>query len=648
MLALLAVFALQDSTFARAESLLAHHDLTPARRIAEHLVAVHPDDPRAHLLLGRVWYAWPTFGRYHALDEFRTAARLAPADPEPLYWEAKVGEVLMSDEGDRFIREAVLRIFALDPAYRDCWSLFGQLYHDAGIWRRADAAFAMHPDDAGALAHRAEIALALEDPGTADALAARALVRAGPDVGMLLVRAQAAYLEHRDAAGEAWYDSALAYADRDTAEALWNQAWMIASPAEVARHDSIVPAGARAFFQWFWAKRDPNLVTPLNERIGEHYRRLAEVRRMFRLLHPFELFQRSARYRALVATYLWDRTDRLAAMGAALDSLNPSEIPLPDLLAVNDTVRKLTVYAAQQLNAAGLIWLRHGRPDVWEGLFSAPSWTYYGSGEPLHISFTGIPGALGPHGDLIVAPPRSAREARQVRELLSSDATTLPATLRARAWVAFFKSPMLGSTDVYFRSAPESAAVVLRDPRDEEVVRASGAGVLVVSVPRGTYALAYDVDSGGAVGRIRDSVPVPDYFARSLGLSSLALGRTDSLGDRETILDAMPGDLTYPAGQPLAAYAEIYGMSADAQGVARYAVRYTFAPERHLPGRILHGTDAVVFEFTREQPARAFLPEQLEIEPGRLTPGRYRVTLAVTDLRRNVKSETVAIVIQVR
>jgi hypothetical protein len=214
--------------------------------------------------------------------------------------------------------------------------------------------------------------------------------------------------------------------------------------------------------------------------------------------------------------------------------------------------------------------------------------------------------------------------------------------------VAFFKSSLRGNTDVYLRSAPESAAVVLRDSRDEEVVRASGAGVLVVSVPRGTYALAYDVDSGGAVGRIRDSLHVPDYFARSLGLSSLALGRTDSLSDRETILDAMPGDLTYPAGQPLAAYAEIYGMSGDARGVARYAVRYTFAPERNLPGRVFRGTGAVVFEFTREQPARAFLAEQLEIDPGRLAPGRYRVTLAVTDLRRNVKSETVAIVVQVR
>jgi len=35
--------------------------------------------------------------------------------------------------------------------------------------------------------------------------------------------------------------------------------------------------------------------------------------------------------------------------------------------------------------------------------------------------------------------------------------------------------------------------------------------------------------------------------------------------------------------------------------------------------------------------------ERVVIEPGRLTPGRYRVTLAVMDLPSNVKSESVAI-----
>jgi hypothetical protein len=40
--------------------------------------------------------------------------------------------------------------------------------------------------------------------------------------------------------------------------------------------------------------------------------------------------------------------------------------------------------------------------------------------------------------------------------------------------------------------------------------------------------------------------------------------------------------------------------------------------------------------------------EQLVIEPGRLPAGRYRVSLGVTDLRRKVKSESVAIEITIR
>ena len=55
-----------------------------------------------------------------------------------------------------------------------------------------------------------------------------------------------------------------------------------------------------------------------------------------------------------------------------------------------------------------------------------------------------------------------------------------------------------------------------------------------------------------------------------------------------------------------------------------------------------------MFEFTREAPARGMRPERIVIEPGRVPPGRYRVTLAVTDLGPNVKSQTVALEITIR
>src|SRR2546425_9513641 len=88
---------MQDPGATRAESLLAAHDLPAARRAAEQLVRERPRDAGAHLLLGRVWLAWPTVGRYDAVTQFRTAARLAPGDPEPLYRQAEAGFRLGSD-----------------------------------------------------------------------------------------------------------------------------------------------------------------------------------------------------------------------------------------------------------------------------------------------------------------------------------------------------------------------------------------------------------------------------------------------------------------------------------------------------------------------------------------------------------------------
>ena len=82
---------------------------TPATR-AESLLAA-----------GRAHFAGRVVGRYPALEAFRAAARLIPTDPEPLYWQMKVGFYLGSDEGDVIAREAILRILAIDPEYEDVW-----------------------------------------------------------------------------------------------------------------------------------------------------------------------------------------------------------------------------------------------------------------------------------------------------------------------------------------------------------------------------------------------------------------------------------------------------------------------------------------------------------------------------------------------
>jgi hypothetical protein len=652
----------QDPGYARAQSLLATQDLPQARSAAERLVNAHPQDARAHLLLGRVWLAWPVIGRYTAYAEFRRAATLAPEDPEPWYGQVEVGMYLKSDEGEGIARRALLKILALAPDYRDCWALFEQMYHDEDIWRSADEALAHHPDDPVALEHRAEIALALERPERADSFAALVLGRRAGFVPALLLRAAAGFDAGRDSAGYAWYDAAWATADLDSTDALWDQVWMIASPAEVERKRATPPWERRQFYRWFWERRDPNLVTLYNERIGEHFRRLDYVRHAFHLLHPWATYHFSPGRRAVIASYERDSLGDWASEFEGLFSTISTDALLaehrvgPDVRDANDTIGRRTIASLANLDARGLLWIRHGRPDVRMNGVPDPcrptearpgldleGWLYQTDGGALCVALHRPRGV----GDFILSPV-SGRQARAARALMTSDATTLPATLSATGWSAFFKSGEPGSTDLYVRAQPETAAVALWDTASgEQVVRAAGVGLLRVSAPPGTYALGLDVDSAGLQGRIRQAVRLPGFSWVVLGLSSLVLAPEDSRSSSEAALRRMPADLRYPAGRALATYAEVYGLSRDARGLSRYHVRYTFTPMRSLIGRMFGSESRVELEFDREGLWQERMPERLVIQPGRLAPGRYRVTLAVTDLPSNVKSETIAIEITI-
>jgi len=322
--------------------------------------------------------------------------------------------------------------------------------------------------------------------------------------------------------------------------------------------------------------------------------------------------------------------------------------------SVGDTVGNATLYLKARLDARGILWIRHGRPDVWLGgildpmhpipvasPLDAASWEYDTPDGILSIGLKYVPGGG------VVLYPVTQRQFESARTLLRTDNTSVPAPLAARGWTAFFKAPDPGLTDVYFRARPETAAVALWSGDGEVVVRARGPGLMRLTVPPGRYERGFDVDSAGVLGRDRADVRVPAYSAVQLGLSSLLLTPEDSVTDRETMLSGMPAELRYSGVHALAAYTEVYGLAPDRSGTTEYTARYTFSPERGLAARLLGRDQSVVFEFNRTVKAALVTPERLVIEPGRLPPGRYRVTLVVTDLQRNVKSETVALVVTV-
>jgi hypothetical protein len=669
---------------ARAESLLARHELPEARAIAERLVAADRNSARAHLLLGRVWLEWPITGRFEALHEFREAARLAPKDPEPLYLQSKVGFALGGDDGGALARGALLRLFAVTPDYRDAWHRFEQVFQDPAIWRKAEAALSHFPDDVDALAHRAELALRLQRPLLADSFAARVLARRPDDEAMRLLRAQAAFVAERDSMGYAWYDSALAHVDADSAEVMWDAVWMIATPAEGARYDSTPPTARRAFFRDFWSPRDPNLVTARNERIAEHLRRLTYVRRTFRLAHPLASYFYSQSRQALNARFVRQYVERMAQNGCVESDTGTGFLPSgsqdawlarhgmgPDPTSV-DSAGGATLMRRTGYDARGLVWIRYGQPDTRVNNVPDPSrpcenplsgsgrmgssidvegWLYNTSGGPLTIGFLRGTGThydgTQPSGDFLFMPV-TRHQVTSAQYIMRTSRTSIPAPLNARLWAAFFRGGRFGSSDVYFKTAPDTGAVVLWDSVGAPRAHATGPGLMAVRVPPGGYQLGVDVDSAGVLGRLRRPLTVPGIVAGVLHVSSLVLASDTTLVGRDAVLAVAPADLVYAAGQPLLAYAEIYGLKADADDRNRYTVRYTFEPSRGLVGRALKGSGQITLTFTREAPAREETLEQLAIDTKTLPAGGYRVTLEVTDLVGGGPPRSVALDIQLR
>lgn len=671
MIGLALFLVVQQPDIPQAESLLATGRAFDAARIMERVVARRPEDPAAHVLLGRAHLARPVVGRYSALQAFRAAARLAPSDAAALYWQTEVGLYLGSDEGEGIAREALLDLMAIDPDYRDSWSRFRRLFGNAPIWRRADAALARHGDALVALERRAELALLLDDPARAESLLARAARLGARSAAVPLLRAEAAFRSGNFASGYAWTDSALARAADDSTGALWSRFWPIASPAEREAYAMTLPVDRGKFFALFLGRRDPDLTTPENERVTEHFARLAHARRHFRLLHPLNQYHRSALVRGVTAVnsraLLRDLTIDAPALflgaptararAAAGLGLHDRDFPSTDSAGT-------TLFALAGLDARGLLWVRHGQPDQrivgtldalrpavdGERALDVESWVYDTPDGPISVGFrrgTGGVFGFGEAGGDFVFEPISDRQVRWTGALLRTDNTALPARLDAPAWVAFFRDESAAGTAVYVRTRPGRAAAALWGV-DGLAGRVAGEGLLRLSAAPGTYDIGIDVDSAGSLGRVRGAVTVPEFAPTTLALSSLVLGDADSLGDRDATLRAMPADLTFMSGAQLAAYAEIYALSTDSNGLAHYRVRYAFMPLRGPLARLFAATTPLVLEFDRAAPGASTVVEQIVIAPGRLPRGRHRVTLSVTDLLRNVKTETVATDLVVR
>ncbi len=661
--------ALLDS----ADAALEEGELSLARKLAVRAVGEAPADPRALIARGRVDLASPKVGRFQALELFRRAAHLTPDDPEPHYWIGRTGIALLGDDGEVIARRGLERALELDPLYRDAWELWRRLYRSRDDRLRMAELLQPNAGSTEVQARRALLLLESGECGSADSLLA-ALEREVSDPRWPAWRAECAFIEGRDDEGQGHYERALELAAADSGGVLWAQLAAIARPDERAAYAALEQAARGDFYRLFWAPRDPNVRTAANERIGEHFRRRAEARDRYRLLHPLSMYHYSQEYRDFVSKISSDerrryvaaqleRGTRIAQAVAATPGLTSGERVLsaespgqpsadlqrlidldigfqePDFEGISPDILPLGRNLPDMVDDRGLVYIRYGPPErVDFNTLDVEEWTYQ-SGLPLQLRFdTGWYPPDPPLPDM-VHRPLTGEQARSVAIAMTSDRSSLPAPLNFGFWFARFRAAdESGQTELLVFPDPTVGATgVLWDGAGRELARDSGGGGLPVqlSSPPGRLLLALDAERSDSLGRYRGVIELPDFSRDTLVVSDVLVARSLDVRrpTREAAQLAAVALLEVPAAEPFAIYLEIYGLEAEA-GIHRFQVTYEFRRKRGWLARLLGGSRRVALQFERAVQVRddAVTIEALQVSPGDVAPGSYDLSVRVRDL----------------
>jgi tetratricopeptide (TPR) repeat protein len=645
----------RDTLYARAAALLTARKLPEARQIAEDLQDRNPDDVQVLTLLARIHLAWPVVGRFEAESLLRRAAKLAPGDPEPLYYLGLVGQALGSDDGEHIARNGFVPVLTMNPDYRDTWNRWTTLYRSSGERRAAIAALEHHSGSWDADYWRGLLLVEQERYDDAELVLGDVIQRRPDDPGPWAWLARSRFAAGREVEASDAYDHAIRNAARDTGAVLWRQIRGIASEKERRDWIATPPEQRAAFYRRFWAGRNPDLTALVNPRLAEHFKRLAQARQYYQLLHPASRYFHSRIFRALAGGVgpmpggLEGAEARAVNAQCNAHLIGARDTALlaglrPRLADESDTLQNLE----DGLDDRGRIFLRHGAPTYRvAGSLGDETWCYINpDGSVLRVSFVRHTGGYGVSGDMVVTPLVSG-EAESAALLLSTDESSLPNTLGFTFWPAAFRAADRWRTELMILPDSLAAIATLLNSEGEEVARdtATGRPLHLVAQP-GEYLLLLNGRIGTQRGRYRTSIFLPDYGVDAPAVSSMLLASGTLPPDRDTLANAAPHGLVLPASEPLRVYAELYNMGRR-DSVSRYVAEYRF---ERMDGLILRRGKqrTTTVSFPREVRFTPRIVESLTIDPGRLPPGRYRLILEVNDEIRGQRASSALIEFRLR
>jgi len=603
---------------------------------------------RARFGLAAVYSRTPN-RMFGAVAQYRRILRLEPDNRKALRALAETGFALQETSGFDLAERALRRLVLLDPEYEGAYELWrGKIRdQDPEDLRQVDSCLRVwlqqHPErgywwldlawDSYRLAELDGVSASL------DSLRLRWADYKRPEQSLLTARV---CLELGDtAAFERGYNEALEIAGREGGfERLSIDAQTIMTPAERAGWKGIKsPEQGAALFRQFWMRRDPDPTTPHNERLVEHYARLAEAEKYYKQLFPHSKFQTSSTYRKLITGDKQPET-------MVLD-YDPDEV-------VGD------LGTALALDQRGLLFVRHGppavisKPDIGKERDGNPTETWvYGRNE---YTFERKMGA----GDFLFLPnPRVARA-------LTTETFDDPLPRLQQDYYGADFQGLDNEVDVeFFQSVPlavspnpPAAVTVLYDSTWAELARDSAVSVPVrtpagsfwlginhLSAGPGKYFYAAKLNIPGRRVLAKNELKLATYSRSALDISGVVLGSTPAPGsaplERSGVGLLPRPSLRFARGEPIDVYFEVYGLRPGADGGHRFREKVTVvaageeaAGKGGLFGLFGGGKSrhSLSLSFDRQPETGAdVVPESFQIDTAPLDPGQYRLRLEVTD-----------------
>jgi len=246
--------------------------------------------------------------------------------------------------------------------------------------------------------------------------------------------------------------------------------------------------------------------------------------------------------------------------------------------------------------------------------------------------FIGLMGGVGQTGDMLFRPMgRGQFEA--TAEVMTSDASSVPAPLAFGFWTAQFRPTDRSGTDLVVVTTRGAVAAALVGGGDSSATGAAAEGHLVLRSPKGSYTLLVHARDGDSLGRQSAGLQVRAFEGPETSDMLLAPSWSSQAVSREAMLAHLQRDLAFPSGSSIRSYLEIYGLTPGngrAQYRATYSIYRTAAPGRDVRRDSLPG--ALTFAFDRQRAiSDGVVREWLDIAPERLPRGRYLLRVDIRD-----------------